>query len=83
VNAFASGNLSVALLRLEEAYGQLGRVGALHDVESCKRAWDAVDQAKWAVREAMRLIENACAVDDMESVDTLPSPPDSGERRLG
>ena len=82
MNAFARSNLSVALLRLEEAYGQLGRIGALESLDACKRAWTAVDQAKWAVREAMRLVENACAVDEMESADSVPAP-DSNTRRIG
>ena len=83
MNAFARSNLAVAILRLEEAYGQLGKVGALESIDACKRAWDAIDQAKWGIREALRLVEDGCAIDEMESVDTLPMPPESGARRMG
>ena len=83
MNAFARSNLAVALLRLQEARGSLETVGAFETLEACRRGWGKVDAAAWAVREAMSLIENACAVDEMESADTLPMPPESGARRMG
>lgn len=87
MNAFSRSNLSVALLRLAEARGKLEVVStragrARTDVER-EVLFEAIGAAMWCVREAARLVENAGALDDLESVDTLPSPPDSGARRIG
>ena len=89
MNAFARSNLSVALLRLSEAQSKLeavsnraARIATATDVET-EVFYETLGAAKWCVREAVRLVENAGAVDDMESADTLPMPPDSGARRIG
>jgi hypothetical protein len=80
MNAFARSNLAVALLRLIEAKSTLETLPQVRDSVECFRR---VGGAEWGVREAIRLIEAATALDEMESVDTLPSPPDSGARRIG
>jgi hypothetical protein len=84
VNAFARSNLSVAIGRLAEAQGRLqgenetGLQG--HGRNSVNLV--NVQQALWCVTEAIRLIENAGALDDMESADSVPAP-DSNTRRMG
>jgi hypothetical protein len=78
VNAFARSNLSVAIGRLAEAQGRLQSEGA----GSGRGALVNVQQALWCVTEAIRLIENAGALDDMESADSVPAP-DSNTRRMG
>lgn len=80
MNAFSRSNLAVAMLWLVEAKRKLETVPHVRDdVERSRR----VGAAEWGVREAIRLIEAATAVDEMESVDTLPMPPGSGVKGVG
>lgn len=85
MNAFARSNLSVALLRLAEAQTALATLQhrPRKTFEEVCELFKSVGAAEWSVREAMRLVENAAALDEMESVDTLPMPPESGSRRMG
>jgi hypothetical protein len=85
VNAFARSNLAVALLRLVETQSRLATClarGLKTETDQHRVAYE-IGAAEWGVREAIRLVEAATALDEMESVDTLPSPPDSGARRIG
>jgi hypothetical protein len=84
MNAFARSNLTVAIMRLAEAQGRLqsqeGQMQQGHPNNSASLV--GVQQALWCVTEAMKLIENAHAIDDMESADSVPAP-DSNARRIG
>jgi hypothetical protein len=81
MNAFARSNLTVAIMRLAEAQGRLQSQADLPYLTE-RGALVNVQQALWCVTEAMRLIENAHAIDDMESADSVPAP-DSNARRIG
>jgi hypothetical protein len=80
MNAFARSNLAVAALRLTEARNkaQVLVLRAPDDHEGVSRLM-AID---WSLREALRLIDAATAIDDMESADSVPAP-DSNARRIG
>ncbi len=84
MNAFAKSNLSVALLRLAEARSKLETMAHKPTAteEQRQRFWEDMGAIQWSVREAVRLVENAAAVDEMESSDTLPPVPESGARKV-
>lgn len=80
MNAFARSNLAVALLRLEEARAK----AEVFELERPRSAgYERPAAMHWSIREAIRLVQDALSLDEMESVDTLPMPPESGERRMG
>jgi geranylgeranyl pyrophosphate synthase len=85
MNAFARSNLSVALLRLQEAKHSLETLQhrPRRTFEEVCELFKSIGAIEWSVREAQRLVENATALDEMESTDTLPMPPESGARRAG
>lgn len=83
MNAFARSNLSVATLRLTEAREKARQLtNQAHRLDEHEVAARAM-AIEWAMREAMRLIDAATAIDEMESTDTLPAAPDSNTRRIG
>ena len=79
MNAFARSNLAVALLRLEEARA---KAEVLECAMPKGAGYAKPAEIHWSVREAIRLVNDALAVDEMESTDTLPAP-DSETRRIG
>lgn len=83
MNAFARSNLGVATLRLLEATTKLTALEAriarrAEPLSAVHKDERDVRDAAWSVREAARLIEAATTLEDLESADTLPSPPESG-----
>jgi hypothetical protein len=81
VNVFQRSNLSVALLRLVEAQQKAKAMAA--EVPDDKYVATMSSTIEWSVLEAMRQIENTLALEEVESADTLPMPPESGARRTG
>lgn len=80
MNAFARSNLAVATLRLTEARAKVVQVVNGSSVDEHERA-SRLMAVDWSIREALRLIEDAGALSDMESATTLPAP-DSETRRV-
>lgn len=80
MNAFSRSNLSVALLRLREAQHALATLQhrPRRSFEEICELFKSLGAIEWSVREAQRLVDAATALDEMESVDTLPMPPESG-----
>ncbi len=81
MNTFARSNLAVALLRLREAQ-EKARCTALEEPEN-RFLVGMCGSIEWSVGEAIRQIENACALEDVASADTLPAAPESEARRIG
>jgi hypothetical protein len=81
VNVFQRSNLSVALLRLVEAQQKAKAMAA--EVPGDRYVAAMASTIEWSVLEAMRQIENTLALEEVESADTLPMPPESGQRRTG
>lgn len=84
MSAFARSNLAVAMLRMEESRSKLALClarGLKSESDQHRVAYE-IGAAEWGVREALRLVENACAMDEMESAETLPSPPQSGVKGM-